>query len=118
MLGGGGLGQAEPDLPVRVYDLATGREVASLVGHVDQITAVAFSPDGRLIATSAGDQWHPNDRTVRVWDTASGRELKRFDVPENGAGQVAFGPLGHSIVTLGMDGSAVVWDITEVAARR
>ena len=53
--------------------VASGKQVAALVGHTDEITGLAFSPDSRMIATAAGNYWHRKDRTVRVWDVATGR---------------------------------------------
>ena len=53
----------------------TGRPVHSLTGHKDRITSVAYSPDGRWIATAA---W---DGTARLWDAATGKEERRLDVP-------------------------------------
>jgi WD40 repeat protein len=107
-----------PDLPVRVYEVATGRQVFALEGHTDQITSLAFSPDGKTLATAAGDHWHPKDKTIRIWDTADGRELRRIDVAKNGARQVAYLPSGRAIVSLGMDGVATVWDIAEIIPKR
>ena len=54
------------DGSVRVWDLATGRELAALTGHTRPVLAVAVSPDGTL-AVSGGE-----DVSVRVWDLAAG----------------------------------------------
>ena len=62
------LASASDDGTVRLWDPATGAELAALTGHTGQVTAVAFSPDGRRLA-SAG--W---DGTVRLWDPATGAE--------------------------------------------
>src|SRR5205807_4506388 len=57
------------DLTVRLWDLISGREVATLTGHEGEVTSVAFSPDGRTLVSGS------NDQTVRVWDVATRREL-------------------------------------------
>jgi WD40 repeat protein len=60
---------ASDDRTLRVWDLATGAELARLTGHEDWVLAVALTPDGRR-AVSASD-----DRTLRVWDMETGQEL-------------------------------------------
>jgi WD40 repeat protein len=49
--------------------------IRSLRGHEDRVTSVAYSPDGRWIATAA---W---DGTARLWEAETGKEVRRLDVP-------------------------------------
>ena len=51
---------------VKTFDVRTGKETCSLHGHADSVNALAFSPDGKWIAT-AGD-----DATLRLWKAANG----------------------------------------------
>jgi WD40 repeat protein len=53
----------------------SGRPIRSLSGHKERVTSVAYSPDGRWIATAA---W---DGTARIWDAKTGQESRRLDVP-------------------------------------
>jgi WD40 repeat protein len=66
---------------VRVWDVATGRQILSLGEHPGPITSVAFSPDGRRIASansaeeSIGPGGGVTPREIRVWDAATGAQL-------------------------------------------
>jgi WD40 repeat protein/serine/threonine protein kinase len=90
---------------VKLWDLASGKVVATLQGHNDQVTGVAFSPDGKLLASGS------NDRTVKVWDVASARELHTLRGHRGPAGRVAFNRDGTRLASGSVDYTVKVWDV-------
>jgi WD40 repeat protein len=83
------------DADIIVWDMATGRRLATLTGHGGWIEQLALSPDGRTLASTA------NDGTLRLWNLAIQKEVLTF------AGRIsafsrrlAFAPDGNSIATL------------------
>lgn len=84
--------------------LASGARRFGLYGHEDEITGAAYSPDGRLLATSS------MDFSVRVWDAHGGAE--RFALRKHNAvvGGVAFAPDGRHFASVGADSTARLWD--------
>jgi WD40 repeat protein len=57
------------DQTLKVWDLESGRAVATLAGHAASVTACAVTPDGRRVVSASWDQ------TLKVWDLETGECL-------------------------------------------
>ena len=55
-----------------LVEVSSGREIRIFAGHTDYIRSAAFSPDGRLLASSG------NDMTLKLWDVATGDEIREY----------------------------------------
>jgi WD40 repeat protein len=77
---------------------------AVLRGHEDNVSGVAWSPDGRELATTS------NDRTIRIWDGDSGDELAVLHGHEDWVQGVVWSPDGRQLATASHDQTARIWD--------
>jgi hypothetical protein len=95
------------DKTLRLWDVASGKELRRFDGHRDAVTAVAISADGRLAASGS------RDRTIRVWEVESGRERARLEGHTGAVRCVAFSPGGEWLLSGSDDATLRYWDVAK-----
>ncbi len=97
---------ASSDSTLRVWDLASGKPLASLQGHTGQLFGVAVTPDGTRAVSASGDS------TLRVWDLATGKALAFLEGHTDVVSGVAVTPDGTWAVSASGDSTLRVWPLT------
>lgn len=77
--------------------------------HGDHVNAVAFSPNGKVLAACSGGR-NGFDNAVRFWDPRSGKLLRRLLIPGNGVSAMAFAPDGKTLATGNGESQFTLWD--------
>ena len=80
---------------MKVWDAQTGQELLTLKGHTGMAPSVAFSPDGKRLASSLAG----GHRRVKVWDAQTGQELLTLKGHTGRVRSVAFSPDGKRLAS-------------------
>ncbi len=94
-----------------LYDIRSRRDVRRpLTGHTKNISSIAFSQDGRMVA--AGSE----DKTILVWDVESQRQLATLTGHADTVGSLLFDHDGEVLLSGDYGGSIIRWDLEEMKA--
>jgi hypothetical protein len=93
------------DGSIRLWDVATGKELRHYTGHKGWVRSVAFSPNGMTFASGG------KDKIIRIWETATGKELHRLEGHQSGIQYLSFSPDGAFLASRSMAGRTIrFWD--------
>jgi WD40 repeat protein len=93
-----------PDKAVHVCDAADGKEIQVLIGHAQAIVSLAYSPDGKYLAS--GNQHEP----IMLWNTKTGKVAKKLEHQHAGL-QLRFSADSMMLASAVTTGSAKIWNV-------
>ena len=94
------------DSTVKLWDVATRKNTATLEGHMDRAEAasVSFSPDGTTLAFAS---WN----SVKLWDVATGEDIATLEGHTSGVVSVSFSPDGATLASASWDNTVKLWHV-------
>jgi len=102
---------------ILLLDAASGEERARLPGDQGTVKALAFSPDGRILASGLSAGPGRTVPAVRLWDVAERREIGRVEAHRDPVSALAFSPDGSRLASASEDATALIWDVAAIVGR-
>ncbi len=99
------LASGSGDKTIKIWEVATGKELRTLTGHSSWVRSVVYSPDGRYLASGS---W---DKTIKVWDVVTGTELRTLTGHSDRVRSVVYSPDGRYLASGSWDKTIKIWQV-------
>jgi WD40 repeat protein len=93
------------DRTIKLWNLATGKEISSLNGHSQQVNVVVISPDGKTLVSGS------DDNTIKIWNLATGRQIRTLTGHSDAVHALVITPDGKTLVSGSDDSTIKIWNL-------
>lgn len=97
------------DNTIRLWDVVTGVQKQTLIGHASRVYCISFSPDSATLVSGS------TDGTIRLWDTNTGQHKRMLSGHTDVVTSVAFSPDRQTLASGSWDCSVLLWNIAPSA---
>ncbi|MEH2024495.1 serine/threonine-protein kinase [Nostoc sp.] len=93
------------DRTIKLWNLATGKQISSLNGHFQQVNVVVISPDGKLLVSAS------DDNTIKIWNLATRKQIRTLIGHSDSVHALAISADSQTLVTGSDDNTIKIWDL-------
>jgi len=93
------------DNSIKLWQVATGREIRTFLGHLNPVNIVTFDPSGQWLASGS------SDNSIIIWEVATGKIKRKIEGHQKRVSSLNFNSNGTQLASGGWDRLAYVWDI-------
>jgi WD40 repeat protein len=106
---------------IRFHDVTTGRELRTIEGDPEQIMSIAFSLDGRLLASGGSYYWDEANRIrraeIKLWDVTTGHLVRTLQGHTGDIRSLVFSPDGRLLASGSNDRTIKLWDLSDLTGQ-
>ena len=93
------------DRTIKLWNLATGKQISSLDGHSQQVNVVAISPDGKTLVSGSDDD------TIKIWNLVKRKQIRTLTGHSDSVHALAISADGETLVSGSDDNTIKIWDL-------
>ncbi|MEQ8462508.1 WD40 domain-containing protein [Coleofasciculus sp. E1-EBD-02] len=99
------LASGSDDNTIKLWNLETGEEIATLTGHDSWVNSVSFSPDGKILASGS------YDNTIKLWNLETGKAITTLTEHDSSVNSISFSPNGKILASSSDDKTIKLWNL-------
>ncbi|MCC5656806.1 serine/threonine protein kinase [Nostoc sp. XA010] len=93
------------DRKIKLWNLATGKQISSLDGHSQQVNVVAISPDGKTLVSGS------DDNTIKIWNLATRKQIRTLTGHSDSVHALAISADSETLVSGSDDNTIKIWNL-------